>query len=609
MTIFLAAVSRRQSASAGDESITRIRRLGLAVADGYDPYLGEGYTRQPDLVTPTPDGHVCTVVWRRSFDEWAYHSEGRHWAVSGGTPVASGIAQSVRRIGGRLVYTDPVWGMYACVLGESEGGTVTAWNTAPALEAIHYAVTDEYVLISNRPLVVALARSAGVSSDVQLSSAFVDEYLMYGYSITGQTAFDGVHTLDPSRALSVHRGAVRHVDIPAGLGGGLSTSHSADEGAEALAAALSDAAERSMRQLNGSRLQLRMSGGKDSRLLLGLLRRHNRSIYAVTMGRVGDPEVSLAAELTERAAVEHYVRSPILSPGYDLRDKVSWTIARSDGQPPTEAHQSIYRGADPLNVNDGITFGQWPLMKGGLARSAAHTEDEARSLLKAQGSWILRDDLREGFDEYLQNWFGHTPAQSVSEKLYLFSRTFRSGRWLQPQTTLMGRDAVNVYPISDSEVTAVVDVLHMSEKVDESAYFNALTRIWPPTTQLPLRGSMWSFEVDGPHPKLSGSHYESRTQTFTPRKYPHLVDKRTSTARISEYADTTLIAISKELCRSSRRDELLDRIAPRLRDVITVAAAEGEVRAPRGRNSRQVAVAIWRVYCAEVWQSGDWLHR
>lgn len=571
--------------------------------------MGPGYKRTPTIVSPSIDEHVCTVVWSRALGADSYHRAEGHWAVSGGTPVAGRIVRDVRRIGGRLTYTVPVWGMYACVFSESEAGTVTAWNTAPALEAIHYAVTTEYVFISNRPLAVAYALAVSRGAEVQLSSDFVDEYLMYGYSMTGQTAFEGVRTLDPTHALSIHRGDVSHVEVPVGLRSGLNPSHSADEGAEALASALSASAERSMRDVNGARLQLRMSGGKDSRLLLGLLRKCSKSIYAVTMGRVGDPEVSLAAEFTDRAGVEHYVRSPMLSPGDTLRDKVSWTIANSDGQPPSEAHQAIYRGADPLCLNDGITFGQWPLMKGGLARSAAHTEDEARAMLKAQGSWILRDDISEKFDDFLYEWFDRTLAQSVSEKLYIFSRTFRSGRWLQPQTTLMGRDAVNVYPISDSEVTAVVDVLHMSEKVDESAYFGALSRIWPFASELPLHGSVWSFEADGPHPHFSGSQYEARMRKHAPRKYSHLIDARNSTERISEYADDTLIAISRELCGSSNRDELFERISPRLCDVINVAAGEGVIRAPRGRNSRQVAVAIWRVYCAEIWQSGQWLRR
>lgn len=611
MAIFLAAVSRQQASDLPHKaSPTSPLQLGYSVVAAYSAFVGEGYLQQPDVISPGSDGRVCTVVWRRPAETEVYGNEGGQWAVSGGTPVAPCIARSVRRLGGRLAYAEPVWGMYACVLGEPGTGAVTAWNTVPALEAIYYSITDDHVLMSNRPLVVALALASGVVEDVHLSSAFVDEYLMYGYSVTGQSAFKDVYILDPSAALTVYRGDVHHVEVPAGLRGSLSSSSSADEGAEALASALRQATDRSLRQLNGSRLQLRMSGGKDSRLLLGLMRDRPKDVYAVTMGRIGDPEVSLAAELTQRAGFEHHVRSPILSPGNSLRSKVSWTIARSDGQPPTEAHQSMYRGADPLSVNDGITFGQWPLMKGGLARHASHSEKEAHDLLKAQGSWILRDEVRERFDEHLYNWFDRIPAQSASEKLYLFSRTFRSGRWLQPQSVLMGRDAVNVYPISDSEVTAVADMLQLAEKVDESAYFKALERIWPAAVHLPLRGSTWSFESSGPHPALSGKHYDSRAREFKPRNYDHLLDRRNATARISEYADSTLVEISKELWESPRREELFDRIAPRLRELIAVAATEGAIRAPKGRNSRQVAVAIWRVYCADVWLSRDWMgHR
>ena len=324
------------------------------------------------------------------------------------------------------------------------------------------------------------------------------------------------------------------------------------------------------------------------------------------MGREGDREVQLAGELTKMTQTEHHINRPELSPGRNLREKVLWTIARSDGQPPTEAHQAIYRGAQPASIGEGITLGQWPLLKGGLAQNVFHSEAEARRRLRAQGSWVLDSGRRVQYDDWLLDWFERTPATSTAEKLYLFSRQFRSGRWLQPQTTLFGRDAINVYPISDAEVTAVTDAIPLEHRIDESAYFRAMNMIWPESVQLPLGGSKWRFESDGPDPNLSGMYYEARASDFVPSQHDHLVLNRDSRAQISEYQVDTLVSVCKELAASPRKDALFRLVSRELRDVVEEGAKGSLVEAEK-RNMKQTAVGVWRLYCADAWYSGDWL--
>lgn len=602
VTIFLAVIPTESS----QDSERKLRAVVERLVETYSGIAGEGHGRVPEIVSLGNAMSGFVAVWKRPQDSRALAVAGPNVAVMSGTPLADELLVGLTRQAGRLRYSQPVWGMYACAYLERDANRFTAWNTSPALEGIHFGATDEFVAISNRPMLVALARSEGVLSQISTSDAFIDEYLLYGYSITGQTAFDGVRTLEATRSLVVQDGVLSFNELPAGLHSTLSTGHSFDEGVEALEVSLRNATSRSIEQIGSNRMQLRMSGGKDSRLLLGLFRNSNVDLYAATMGRVGDPEVSLAAELTSMAAVEHHINRPSLARGESLRDKVATTIARSDGQPPTEAHQAIYKGAEPLRTNDAITLGQWPLMKGGLANHTQYSVEEARRRLRAQGSWILEASRREPFDEFLMSWFDKVQARSISEKLYLFSREFRSGRWLQPQTALFARDAINVYPISDSEVTATVDALRLEDKVDESVYFGALKRIWPESLSLPLRGSVWAFEKRGPKDGLSGKWYQSRHRQFTSGDYPHLIVNRDGSRQMSEYSNDTMAEAVKELLKSPRKDLLLSRIAPELREVLYASDSGGQLVA-QGKNSKQTAVGIWRLYCADVWLSKDWL--
>src|SRR5699024_11105473 len=84
------------------------------------------------------------------------------------------------------------------------------------------------------------------------------------------------------------------------------------------------------------------------------------------------------------------------------------------------------------------------------------------------------------------------------EKLYLFAREFRSGRYLHAHIAQYSGSSMIAYPIADAEVGAVCDALTMYEKVSEKSLFGALQRIWPEVMRVPLDRSRWRFEAAGP---------------------------------------------------------------------------------------------------------------
>ena len=210
-----------------------------------------------------------------------------------GSPRRRRWAGAVRLRAGRLVYERPVWGHYAAVLVERWTGRVTAWNTVPAFEAVHWGKDGGHVYLSNRPLLVALALAGGRRDAVALSPSYLAEYLSFGYSMTGQSPFENVRVLPVDRAVQVHDGRVTDVEAPAGLTHPLSADHTPEEGADALADAMRASADRVQRRVGERPLQLRVSGGADSRLLIGLLRGRGMEISTLTYGQDHDLDVRL----------------------------------------------------------------------------------------------------------------------------------------------------------------------------------------------------------------------------------------------------------------------------------------------------------------------------
>lgn len=601
MTLFLVAIpTEDRDVPAWPDTSERLRERLARVAAGFAPLLGPDYEPTPAIAEPAP-GQAAVLTWRRRGDREVPAPRGDYWSVTAGSAVDAALRASVRRRAGRLVYDTPVWGQYAAVWGERYTDRVTAWNTAPALEAIHWGEAGGYVFLSNRPLLAALAAVSGARSALQLSTDYLTEYLLYGYSVRGQTPFAGVRTLPVHRALQVHRGRAHLVDLPTGLEGPLPANHTVEEGAEALAGALTSAMDRTLQGLDGRPLQLRMSGGKDSRLLLGLLRDREVDVQAVTFGRSTDPDVRLAHWLTEGTGTPYVYRAPELAPAETLTGQVALTIAASGGIPASEPHTARYQAAESQRPGEAIMLGQWPLTKGGMAKRVRFPAGEIWETLRKQGGALVNQAAREEADAWLYQWFTDVPAVNDLEKLYLFAREFRSGRYLHAHIAHYSGEAQIAYPISDAEVAAVCDALTMVEKVSERALFGALKRVWPEVMAVPLDRSVWRFESGGPDPEFSGPHYEARTTPL-----PQMTAEP-AVGRPSEFSTTLAVQLAGEIMASDRRDLFASLLDVAVWEALQTTASRGEVVVPDGMIRMELVKYFWRVYVADVWLSRQWL--
>ncbi|MGV3282713.1 hypothetical protein [Corynebacterium sp. 11254D000AR] len=612
MSIFLLAIPKERQREGGSEQrVKQSSEFLRRVFTTYRAVVGNHYGAEPKIVPPGADGLASILTWARDKEPNSVRKKKDWWAYSSGQDVGEDLIHYVSRRGEKLVFTDPLWGSYVAVFGERYRDCVTIWNTVPALETAHYAENEDFVVVSNRPLLAALARVEGVLADVKLSDDYLDEYVLFGYNVSSASPYEKVSTLAVDQALEIRAGRIRIIDAPAGNHSRLDKFHTEEEGGKALASALQDATERAFRDFGGGDVQLRMSGGKDSRILLGLLSNRKLPLYAVTYGRPYDEEVRVAQTLCSLAGTPLHVTAPKEVDLSATSDKVDRIIRLSDGVPPSEPHTALYEGSSPRHDGDPIVLGQWPLMKGGQANKLSYTPQSLKNALRRQATWLAADSLIEGYNQFLEQWASDVAVNQSIEYLYLFARSFRSGRWLQGHINLYERDAVIAYPIADAEVAAVSDALTMSEKVSERALFRALELIWPAGNRVPLsNGGSWLFESRGADEKIGRDSYEQRQSAvpeFVDSKDTY-VDERLKTLKPREYTETLARELAAELLESPNLEKLKSKTQPTFWRILEDFSKGAALESPAHSSRREMIKLIWRLYVVDRWMRGLWLN-
>lgn len=603
--IFLHAASRfsRNGSRAPEPFFTFDRACSYAVK--YSRLVGtESYKPEVFVRDSAPD--QSTLVLRKHGESALWDESGDRWCMVAGLAKPSQFLNSMVRRAGRLAYAEPVWGSYAVVYGEHHARRITAWNTVPSTENIAYGQSNSHVFISNRPLLVALAMANGVEGLVDLSVEFLEEYLDYGYSVTGQMPYSGVRSLSPNEALVVADGEARIDEVPPGLESGLNRSSTIDEKSEALTESLCNARDRITSAMSGRPIQLRLSAGKDSRIILGLMRGTQMEMYGRVFGGPEDTDVRLAEYLGGLAGVPVESTWAPLATGSTIRQRVVRVLKQSDGTPLSEAHASIYAGANPRSADEGIMLGQWPLMKGGAATRMRYSEDQVRAKIASQSAGVLQPTSSARLSEYFTEWFRDVKTESNIEKLYMFSRDFRSARWMQALLMMYSRESTIVYPISDAEVASVSDALSMADKISESIYFMALRNIWPAAVEVPFGTSRWPFEARGGVEGLSAASHRTRATDVEQWLGP-VTDQRSRPADyISSHSGQLGSVLARELMSSPYYDYIEAFMSTELRRVVW-AWSNNNREVYRNRTHRQTLSLVWRLYVAEVWLSKEWI--
>src|SRR5215467_3413175 len=240
-------------------------------------------------VSASADAETAGVVWGDAF------------APDGGVVDSVRLRRAWAAVPARL--PDAWNGFHAAVHYADRSGTLVAGADLFGLFPVYYWTRGDVLLVASsiesfraHPLFQSVVNPVGIAS-----------VLLTGGLLDGDTVWAGVRQLPPGSLVLWSSDArareLRQYSIPtAELAGG-----SFDEHVSMIDDAL-DAAV--IRHLNGGkRAGLLLSGGRDSRVVGGMLHRHGVSTHALTLGDARDHEVRCAAPVARRLGFRHTIAS------------------------------------------------------------------------------------------------------------------------------------------------------------------------------------------------------------------------------------------------------------------------------------------------------------
>lgn len=270
----------------------------------------------------------------REIETWglaAWHSDQEAQLLCGATRRHEGDLSpaEVRR----LLLTDPsalteVLPTFAAAVSMPTGGTSVATDYLGFRHVFHAQRSGTAIVSTS-----SQACATDLSPGLDLEAVAVQSQL--GWQLGQRTLFEGVGKLGPSGIATLKDGAVT-LSSYRGCGAAkpVDLSHAVRVSATVLRAYLAAYLD------DHPDAGLQLTGGQDSRLLLSAIpEARRRGLRVVTLGRAGDPDVDIAAQLATRYGMRHEILS--LSGLEDLDPEAAYALCLD------AAHRLDY-SADPV---------------------------------------------------------------------------------------------------------------------------------------------------------------------------------------------------------------------------------------------------------------------
>ncbi len=496
-------------------------------------------------------------------------------------------------------------GVFAACLVDERSQTAILVNDRLGLARLYYRLEGPRLLIASR----ARALATGADFDSQA----VGHLLQVGYPLADRTLFPGVRLLAPASFATWEQGRllIRRTWEPSPPPPG---DMSLDTAAELMHTALAAAVERNLDP--GLPTVVPLSGGLDSRALLGMARQHG-PVLTLSYGHEHSRDRRYGARLARIAGARH-VTVP-LGPDYVAR-YAPRGVYITDGEalatafhimclnPPLATTPSlvlsgllgeILSGAHLARVRPEEVAAPLATRARALYERRyrnGFTDEELRRLLRRP---LLREIEGAAFDAFLQSYSRGEDAYAAAERAHLELRVHRFTAY---QLSTLGAVAQVRAPFADREVLITALSMPVAARIARRAYRHFIVRSFPrlaqvpqTSTGLPLAGrepmltfrrllewTRWrglpaltrgSFH---PHDYRQYAHYNEWIRTGARAFIADLIEDR---AALGDLIDMDFVA---DLFRAhiGHRVDAHERLAA----VATLALLRRQLAAPTGRN-------------------------
>ena len=380
---------------------------------------------------------------------------------------------------------------------------VYARTSLTRVDPVYVAELPGAVIISDRATWAAAAADRLGDHDPDLTCALLNP----GFPLGVTTPFRGVRALNGATALRVVAGTLSTGAAPAAdAESAPSTSFASGEHIRntGYAAAVASALTRAVAPLRGigSPVELSLTGGKDSRLIVATLVAAGVPVRAKTYGFADHPDVVVATEIARRLSIEHVVTQPA-APGQqtDLAARLRAAVLVADGM--LSAFENVGR-PDPV-PSPAVTAGGHggELLRGGYAevaagrRAAPLRAGEVLRRLTTKHIGLLRPGAAAGYLAGLAPWtaaLARGPLRALDD-FYLVNR---AGRWsAAARQAYLLRERL-VQPLFDERVVRAARQAPLADRVSGQLSRDVLAHLWPSLADVPLAGKPAAGKTPAP---------------------------------------------------------------------------------------------------------------
>jgi len=390
----------------------------------------------------------------------------------------------------------PVGGIYSMLHLRKSTGQLSAVQSKSGLEAVFERRKNELCSISNRPDIAQIALST--SSSIAVSEKLAPRLFNSLFLIDGTTHFADTFRVNKNLKITLEKGNLRSAIR-------IAPEHSVEisDNLEEQTQIFVDILQRTIRpyEWTGSPI-LRVSGGRDSRLLLALFKSNNIKCIIENHNSPHHIEGMIADMIIEKVG---YTESTIRNYSRMLNCSVEEAVKlgsrlRGGGPYSVPLHYPFEMDYRPKEWR-AITLGHAHHMRGGFAKSMIKDRDTILELLYRQFcSPFIKKEYhinKEILDNLIEDI---TPIHDL-HYMYHFYDELRVPNYLNTHFMEYTCYTLPIYPLLDEEIilfaNRLLDARQAFNMISERLFFKATQKFEPSVCEIPLFNMRYRFESHG----------------------------------------------------------------------------------------------------------------
>ncbi|WP_417279563.1 hypothetical protein [Celeribacter sp.] len=411
---------------------------------------------------------------------------------------------------------------------------LVAWASIPASGTLYYTCMETGIVISNRPKLLALLVAA------EIDPSYISYALTVGYPIDDTTPYMGVKALLAGYAIHAQGNQVHIVRRR------LSKASNAPKKPEDKLTAEENFRKELVRACSVvtryKQPELRLSGGKDSRLIVSALFAGGYKVICHARGQGEDAEIAETIARKLKFEFKNTIPKPLDAVAFE--EGVRTSLKLSDGFVETEAHVGLTIPFKISERQDAILYGHSHLQKGGFARTMAASDKEYALdfLKKAVVPEYIQQSERENLLGKLEEIISMFKYKAPIDILYAPYAVLRAGRYLEPLYLKTASAYVPVYPLNDERMYIASGRVCRAARTNETIVYNTINKNAPQLEGMPLCEDKWRFQPANmlPKPKVNEANFATESTPNEFRKMVQMARERVKDSSVLDLAKTLL---------------------------------------------------------------------